>query len=427
MTEPQSPEGAAEGSGVFEAIRASEGSGIAAPLAGVLVADFSRHLPGPLAARLLADLGARVVKVEEPSAGDPVRGAPPTSRGNSALAALLLAGVESVALDLKQPSGRDVADRLIARADVLLETLRPGTFARLGWTREELQRRFPRLIVCSLSGWGQDGPAAPRAGHDLTYQAAAGLLAPIVGAPVGPQPLPAAPIADLSGAWSAVSAILAALFERERTGRGTAIDASLFDSALHSNLLGWAAEAGGAKAVGQPLALTGDLPCYGIYETADKKKVALAFLEPHFWHRFCHAAERPDLVGNHLDRGTGLRRKLERLMRQRTRAQWAELFVAHDLPAGPVLSAAEARASAQGQARGVVQTGADGLLRLAFPARFDGHRPAAAERLPVLGAATEDLLEELGAPEARQSKWRRRKAGVGARFSWKRLLRRLVP
>ncbi len=425
MAEPGAPVEDSESSG------APGVGGGSAPLAGLLVADFSRHLPGPLVARLLADLGARVVKVEEPRVGDPVRGAPPRSKGNSALAGILLAGVESVALDLKQPSGRDVADRLIARADVLLETFRPGTFARLGWTLEELQRRFPRLIVCSLSGWGQDGPAAPRAGHDLTYQAAAGLLAPIV-ANSTLQALPAAPLADLSGAWSAVSAILAALLRRERTGspgtgKGAAIDASLFDAALHSNLLGWAAEANGAKAVGQPLALTGDLPCYSVYETADRKKVALALLEPHFWHRFCHAAERPDLVGNHLDRGTGFRRKLERLIRQRTRAQWAELFVAHDLPAGPVLSAAEARASAQSQARGVVQAGADGLPRLAFPARFDGHRPAAAERVPVLGAATEDLLEELGAPEARQFRWRRRKAGVGAGWSWKRLLRRLVP
>ncbi len=422
MTEPREPTDT-------DASGFSGESSVSHPLSGLLVADFSRHLPGPLAARLLADLGARVIKVEEPRSGDPVRAAPPSSRGTSALAAMLLAGVESVALDLKRPSGRDVADRLIARADVLLETFRPGTFARLGWTREELQRRFPRLIVCSLSGWGQDGPEASRAGHDLTYQAAAGLLAPIVSHPASqaPQALPPAPFADLSGAWSAVSAILAAVIQRERTGRGAAIDASLFDAALHSNLLGWAAEAGGAKAVGEPLALTGDLPCYSIYETADKKKVALALLEPHFWHRFCHAAERPDLAGSHYQRGAGFRRKLARLIRQRTRAQWAELFAAHDLPAGPVLTAAEARSSAQAQARAVVHTGADGLPRLGFPARFDGHRPAAPEGIPNLGQSTEDLLEELGAPEARQSRWSRRKAGVGARWSWQRLLRRFVP
>ncbi len=425
MSEPSplTVSGAAEPSEASEPVGTGGGSG---PLAGLLIADFSRHLPGPLAARLLADLGARVVKVEEPRTGDPVRSTPPLSRGTSALSAMLLAGVESVALDLKQPSGRDVADRLIARADVLLETFRPGTFARLGWTHEELKRRFPRLIVCSLSGWGQDGPGAPRAGHDLTYQAAAGLLAPLVATPVGTPSLPPAPIADLAGAWSVVSAILAAVIQRERTGRGTVIDASLFDAALHSNLLGWAAESGGAKAVGEPLALTGELPCYATYETADRKRVALALLEPHFWHRFCHAAERPDLAGSHLQRGAGFRRKLERLMRQRTRAQWTELFLAHDLPAGPVLAAAEARASPQAQARGVVRNGAEGLPRLAFPARFDGHRPVAAERLPFLGEATEALLEELGAPEALQSRWRRRKAGVGASWSWKRLLRRFV-
>ncbi|HSL81199.1 MAG TPA: CaiB/BaiF CoA-transferase family protein, partial [Thermoanaerobaculia bacterium] len=164
------------------------------PLRGILVVDLSRHLPGPLAAQLLASLGARVVKVEEPRAGDPVRLAPPVVRTGprtgtgptSSLAALLLSGVESVALDLKRPGGREVLERLLERADVLLETFRPGTLARLGFPPEELRERFPRLVVCSLSGWGEDGPYAARAGHDLTYQALAGALAPTAATPAYP-------------------------------------------------------------------------------------------------------------------------------------------------------------------------------------------------------------------------------------------------
>ncbi|HXU45581.1 MAG TPA: CaiB/BaiF CoA-transferase family protein [Thermoanaerobaculia bacterium] len=389
------------------------------PLAGILVADLTRHLPGPLAARLLADLGARVVKVEEPAAGDPVRAAQPLVRGISPLAGMLLAGVESVALDLKQPAGRDVADRLIARADVLLESFRPGRLARFGWAPEELKRRFPRLIVCSISGWGQDGPDAHRAGHDLAYQAAAGLLAPTA-------EMPAAPLADLMGAWSAVSAVLAALYERERTGRGTHVDAALYDAGLHANLIGWAAEAAGEKKIGEPLGLTGELPCYRLYESADGKPVALALLEPWFWHRFCHAAERPELSGLQYRKGLGARRKVERLIRQRTRSEWAEFFAAHDLPAGPVLSAAEARASAQAKARGVVSETEDGLPRLAFPARFDGRRPASAPHLPGLGDSTSGLLDELGAPEARLTRFKLRASGIGAKWSWKKALRRLV-
>ena len=136
------------------------------PLDGILVVDLSRHLPGPLASRLLADLGARVIKVEEPTYGDPVRQAIPRKDGRSALAALLLAGHESLAFDLKAPKARESFEQLLSHADVLLESFRPGTLARLGLPPDELRRRFPELILCSVSGFGQGGPLAPQAGHD---------------------------------------------------------------------------------------------------------------------------------------------------------------------------------------------------------------------------------------------------------------------
>jgi alpha-methylacyl-CoA racemase len=278
------------------------------PLAGTLVIDLSRHLPGPLAAHLLADLGARVVKVEEPREGDPVRLAPPVVRsrsgGRSSLAALLLSGVESVALDLKKPAGREVLERLLDGADVLLETLRPGTLERLGLPPAELRKRFPRLVVCSLSGWGQDGPRAHRAGHDLTYQAVAGALAATAA-------MPAYPAADVTGAWSAVASILAALVERGRTGEGSWIDASLYDAALHLNLIGWAAEApiesaseaavGPAtkaegrrsRRLGEPHGLAGALPCYRLYRTADGGLLAVAPLEERFWRGSASSPVRP--------------------------------------------------------------------------------------------------------------------------------------
>src|SRR5436190_393350 len=165
-------------------------------LSGTFVVDLSRHLPGPLAARLLADLGARVVKVEEPALGDPIRISPPVREGVGALGGILLAGVESIALDLKDPGGREVLERLLALADVL---------------------------------------------------------------------------------------------ERQRTGEGRWIDASLYDAGLHANLIGWSMEVGGAKGVGEPLPLTGGLPCYDIYETADGRLLAVGALEPHFWQRLCNA------------------------------------------------------------------------------------------------------------------------------------------
>lgn len=389
----------------------------ASPLQGVQVLDLTRHLPGPLAAHLLADLGARVIKVEEPGLGDPIRQSPPRREGRSALAALLLSGSESVTLDLKSSGARPVLEDLIARSDVLLEGFRPGTLARFGFAPDELRHRFPRLVICSLSGWGQDGPYAARAGHDLTYQALAGALAPTAA-------MPALPLADLVGAWSVVAAVLAALVGRERSGQGSHIDASLYEAGLHANLVNQAVETAGPQPVGRPLYLSGALPCYNLYRTGDGGWLALAALEPHFWLRFCNAAGRPDLVRLQYSDSGKARRRVERLLASRTRDEWMELCRREDVPAEPVLTAAEARATPQAQARGMMSEGDDGLPRLAFPARFDGERPRAASLFPELGSRTAELLRELGRPEAGMSERKRRKLGLAPKAGWKRWLAR---
>ncbi len=385
---------------------------MASPLAGLLVVDLSRHLPGPLAARLLADLGARVVKVEEPKLGDPVRMSPPVREGVGALGAILLAGVESVALDLKSPAGREALEKLLARADVMIESFRPGTLARLGFPPEELRARHPRLVIGSISGWGQDGPYAPRAGHDLTYQAVAGTLG-------STSAMPPVQVADQIGAWSLVSALLAALLERERTGEGKRVDVALLDAGLHANLTAWAAEAGGRKAVGERLPLTGAYPCYNLYETADNRKLALGALEPHFWERFCRAVERKDLLRRQYSSSMRVRREMKELFRGRTREQWMALLGSEDIPVEPVLSAAEARDHPQVLERGVLAVGPDRLPRLAFPARFDGERPAAGGAVPELGAQTKPVLQEVGAKDLAGA------SGIGRRFSVKRWVRKL--
>jgi len=384
----------------------------ATPLDGRLVVDLSRLLPGPLTTRLLADLGARVIKVEEPEMGDPVRRAPPRRGRTGALAALLLAGVESIALDLKERSGRTVLEALLDRADVLVESFRPGTLARLGFPPERLRERWPRLVVCSLSGWGADGPYAARAGHDLTYQALAGSLASTAA-------MPAAPLADLTGAWSAATAILAALLERERTGRGTHIDAALFDAGVHANLTAWAADAGGRpRKMGERLPLTGALPCYDLYKTAEGDLLAVAALEPHFWRRFCVAAGRKDLIRKQYSRSRRVHRKVAALIRGRTRDEWLALLAKEDIPAEMILTPSEARAHPQTQARGVLAEGPDALPRLAFPARLDGERPRAAPQVPAHGEHTRALLEEFGLRGYEVAR------GVGRRFSWRGLLAR---
>lgn len=385
---------------------------MAAPLAGTLVVDLSRLLPGPLAGKLLADLGARVVKVEEPSLGDPIRRTPPVREGVGSLAAILLSGVESVALNLKQPEARAVLEKLLERADVLVESFRPGTLARLGCPPEELRSRFPRLVICSISGWGQDGPYAARAGHDLTYQAVAGTLA-------STGEMPAVQVADLVGAWSAVTSILAALLERERTGQGRHVDIALYDAAVHANLVSWAVEEGGRRGVGDRLPLTGALPCYNLYETADGLRLAIGALEPHFWRRFCEAVDRPDLVRRQYSASVVGRRKVAELIRTRTLAEWMDLLGRRDIPVEPVLSASEARRHPQFLERGLLSAAPGRLPRLGFPARLDGERPRASGMVPALGEQTKALLTELGMTEKAG-----RSTGVGPRFHWKRWLLR---
>lgn len=378
------------------------------PLDGVVVVDLSRLLPGPLITRILGDLGARVIKVEEPSAGDPVRQAPPVRDGRSSLAALLISGHESIALDLRKEAARRAFERLLSQADVLVESFRPGVLARAGLDPRELRRRFPRLVICSLTGWGQDGPHAGRAGHDLGYQAIAGSLAASRG-------MPAVPLADVVGAWSAAAAVIAALLRRGRNGEGAWIDQALLDAAGHAAITAWAAEADGAKAVGEPLPLTGALPCYDLYRTRDDGLLALAPLEPKFWRRFCNAVGRKDLILRQLSRDPETRREVAAIVASKTRGEWAGFLAEHDVPGEPVLSAAEALAHPQVRHRDLLRPGAgDDLPRLGFPALFDGFRPRAADAFPGLGEHTEELVEELDLASDLTPR-QRRAGGIGRR------------
>lgn len=384
----------------------------------MVVLDLSRYLPGPLVSRLLADLGAQVVKVEEPRQGDPSRQAPPLVDDRSSLAALLLSGHRSIALDLKQATAQTVLGRLLEDADVLVESFRPGALARFGFDTESLRRRFPALVICSLTGWGQDGPYASRAGHDLTYQAAAGVLA-------SGGAMPATQTADIVGAWSGALSVVAALYRRQQTGQGCAVDQSLYDAAGHAGITIWAAEADGPKAVGEPLMLSGALPCYDLYRTRDGGQLAMAALEPHFWQRFCQVVGRKEWRLQQFSSNPALRRQVAELIAERDRDDWTRLFAEHDLPIEAVLSPAEAMEHPQMAARGWLHRVPGEPLRLAYPACFDGRRPPVQETMADLGEHTDEMLEELGLA-AELSRRQRRRGGVGRRFSLKAWVTRRV-
>jgi crotonobetainyl-CoA:carnitine CoA-transferase CaiB-like acyl-CoA transferase len=258
------------------------------PLAGIRVLDFSTLLPGPLATLILAEAGAEVLKIERPPAGEDMRGYAPRWGSSSVNFALLNRGKKSLVLDLKQAAERDRLKDLIARADVLVEQFRPGVMARLGLDYNAVASANPRLIYCSISGYGQQGPKRNVAGHDLNYIGDTGLLALSMGDRARPV-VPPALIADIGGgAYPAVMNILLALIARQQTGRGCYLDIAMTD-----NLFPWmfwalgSLAAAGVEPRNGAEQLTGGSPRFRLYPTSDGKVLAVAALEQKFWDEFC--------------------------------------------------------------------------------------------------------------------------------------------
>jgi crotonobetainyl-CoA:carnitine CoA-transferase CaiB-like acyl-CoA transferase len=288
-------------------------------LSGMLVVDFSRYLPGAFASRELLELGARVVCVEPPG-GDPMRSTAP------AWDAALRAGKESLEVDLKQDPAP--ALELMREADVVLESFRPGVASRLGIGPEQAPER---AVYCSITGFGLEGRHQQRAGHDLNYLGWAGALWDTSPA------LPPVQIADLAaGALGAVTKILAALLERERTGKGGHVLISM----THGSHRLVAHRLGGEPI---PRLLTGGLACYRVYETADSRHLTVAALEPVFFERLTELLGRPELAERQFDADQeALANDLATILETRPLAEWLELFDAEDVCVGPVATLAEA-------------------------------------------------------------------------------------
>ena len=359
-------------------------------LDGVLVLDLTRHLPGPYATQLLADLGARVIKLEAPE-GDPVRFVPPhDAAGVSAAFRALNQGKRGLGLDLKRPEAVELVRRLAARADVLVEGFRPGVMARLGLDPDQLRREHPRLVVCSISGYGQDGPYRDRPGHDLDYQAYAGALW-VTADPDGRAVLPGIQLGDLSAALSAVVGILAGLFQRERSGQGRKVDAAMLDALVSLQALHLAPHRAGQRAVPGQLPLSGGIPSYGLYRCADGKWVALGALEPKFFQAMCAIVGKPEWAERQFDRT--LADDLAALFATRPRDEWRFILEDAGCCLAPVLDYDEVAEDPQVVARGLLPPG-----RVAPPVRFDPpYGPAQAVFPARIGEHTREVLaQELG-------------------------------
>lgn len=257
------------------------------PLSDLLVLDFSTLLPGPLASLFLAEAGARVIRIERPE-GEDMRRFPPRFGETSAPFAALNRGKRSLAIDLKAPDALERLTPLITTADIVIEQFRPGVMARLGFGYEALKALNPRLVYCSISGYGQEGPRASEAGHDINYQAIGGLLGQSL-ARGRDAPLPPTLVADIAGgAMPAVINILLALRERDRTGQGCHLDIAMTDAMLAFAWYGLAqGQASGRYPAGGEGLLTGASPRYGLYATADGWFLAVGAIEQKFWASFC--------------------------------------------------------------------------------------------------------------------------------------------
>ncbi len=369
------------------------------PLSGLRVLDFSTLLPGPMATLLLAEAGAEVIKIERPGTGEEMRHYQPAFGDASAHFAMLNRGKRSIALDLKQPASIAALQPLLQSADVLVEQFRPGVMARLGLGYEQVAAINPRIVYCSITGYGQDGPNAQVAAHDLNYQADAGLLGIATGADGAPV-VPSALIADIAGgAYPAVMNILLALRAREQTGRGGHLDISMTDGLLP--FLFWgigngALDGSWPRPGGEQL--SGGSPRYQIYRTADGRFLAAAPLEDKFWANFCEAIALPcALRDDRSDPKATLSGVRERIA-SRTAAQWTEAFAGRDVCCNLVKSLEEALADPQFRTRGVltrsvVSEDNDALPAIGVPLAPPLRDPRAELHYPRLGEG-QDLLRD---------------------------------
>ena len=376
----------------------------AGPLAGVRVLDFTRVLAGPAASLALADLGAEVIKIEPPGTGDETRGFPPMRDGESHYFLAINRGKKSIVVDLKAPEGLALVKDLAAKCDVVLENYRPGVMERLGLSYEDLSAINPALIYCSISGYGQTGPLKDNPSFDIVLQAMSGAFS-LNGEPGRLPTKLGLPMGDLVGGVNGPIAILGALFERTRTGKGRFIDISLVDGL--QGMLGYFAQL--AFFTGKDPEPTGSqhqyLVPYGTFAAADGA-IVIACLTPSFWGKICKSILRPELTDDprydSLEKRRDAREEINAIVTEftsaRTVAELVGIFTAHEVPHAPILKVLEALDTAQTRHREMVvevEHAALGTIPIVNrPFKFDEEMPAPAAP-PILGQHTDAILSDV--------------------------------
>lgn len=376
-------------------------------LSGIRVIDLSRLLPGPYCSMMLADLGAEVIKVEEPGRGDYLRHFPPKVKEDSAFFLSINRNKKSITLNLKDERGKKIILDLIKKADVLLEGFRPGVMEKMGLGYDVIRKINPALIVCSISGYGQNGPYSMRSGHDVNYLAlggATGVTRNRNGRPV----LMGVQIADIGGgAMLAAFCILAALIAREKIGKGQYIDISMMDGVLPWMCLSMGKYfASGEEPEYSREILTGKYACYNIYKTKDDQYMSLGAVEPQFWSEFCKSIDRDDLIKYQYDveLADKMISELRDIFNRKTKHEWIEHFSSRDCMCEPVNNIDEVVSDKQVLYRRMITEIAhptEGILKMiSFPGKLSETPAEIKMPPPVLGQHNHEILKEMNISEA---------------------------
>ncbi|NOZ86863.1 MAG: CoA transferase [Deltaproteobacteria bacterium] len=369
------------------------------PLQKVKVLDMTRLVPGLVACSIMGDLGADVVKIEKPGAGDDLRRIPPHAQDGQGIYFKALArNMRSLALDTKTEKGKQVLVELIKQSDVFIHSFRPNVLEGQGLGQEDMLAVNQSLLYCTLNGFGNKGSLKERAAHDINYQALAGTLWPGLWPEKTPNP-PGALAADYGGGLYCVITVLAGLLARDRQGKGQAIEVNLHGAIL--SMTGMPAAAAlvlGRNFEPEEYRLSGNDPGYDVYKTKDEKYVALAALEPKFWLAFLDQVGLSRLANMRADSAKWplLRAELKDLFASKTRAQWGEISKKGDFCLTEVLSSKEALSHPHAIQTGLVEKDPDGTTRLAFPCVLSGTPALRPGRAPNLGEHSKEVLMEIG-------------------------------